>query len=213
MNRLLSIGVVLCFVFLLFSFSTEYVSGDLAYYEMQMEKNEIPKITGKSLSELKRISKDLRDYLRVGDEKLLTPHFSETEVEHMVDVYALFDRMRTMTVWAIGLLFICFYGLSGRIGIVHGIQSVGKHALILTLILAVLAGLVALNFHRAWFLFHEIFFSNELWLMNPETDLMIQMLPETFFMGMVKRIATTMIAGLLFLSGFTFLKGEGHGTQ
>lgn len=43
-----------------------------------------------------------------------------------------------------------------------------------------LGGIIAMNFTEAWYTFHTLFFSNELWQMDPATDLMIQMLPEPF---------------------------------
>ena len=44
------------------------------------------------------------------------------------------------------------------------------------------------DFHRYFMIFHEIFFKNDLWLLDPDTDLLIRMLPEGFFLDMVKRI-------------------------
>ena len=49
------------------------------------------------------------------------------------------------------------------------------------------------DFNKYFLLFHEMFFSNDLWLLNPETDLLIRMLPEGFFLDMVVRI------GIIFL--------------
>ena len=44
------------------------------------------------------------------------------------------------------------------------------------------------DFHRYFMIFHEIFFKNDLWLLDPDTDLLIRMLPEGFFLDMAKRI-------------------------
>ena len=38
-------------------------------------------------------------------------------------------------------------------------------------------------------IFHKLFFTNNLWIFNPETDYMIRMLPEGFFSDMVIRIS------------------------
>ena len=49
------------------------------------------------------------------------------------------------------------------------------------------------DFNKYFTLFHEVFFSNDLWLLDPSTDLLIRMLPEGFFFDMVARI------GIIFL--------------
>ena len=49
------------------------------------------------------------------------------------------------------------------------------------------------DFTKYFTIFHEIFFDNDLWLLDPSTDLLIRMLPEGFFMDMVIRI------GIIFL--------------
>ena len=55
-----------------------------------------------------------------------------------------------------------------------------------TLIFASLLGLVGLyftDFDWAFRKFHEIFFSNDLWLLDPKTDRLIQLMPLDFFIN------------------------------
>jgi uncharacterized membrane protein len=55
---------------------------------------------------------------------------------------------------------------------------------------------------------HELTFSNDLWLLNPQEDLLIQLMPESFFSGyswlFLKRnaffYAGTLLAALYFLT-------------
>lgn len=210
MNRVLSIVVVLSCFFLLFSFSTETMSQDQAYYVAQMEKNGIPDVTGKSMDSLSEISSALRAYLKRGEGDILAPYFSASEIDHMVDVYALFKLMRTLTVFILGLAALCLYILSLRTGWRRALKMTGESAIGVLVALLLFSIIVALNFHAAWFKFHEIFFSNDLWLMDPEKDLMIQMLPEPFFFGMVKRIGLAVLAGMIGLSGLYFIKGDSN---
>ena len=62
--------------------------------------------------------------------------------------------------------------------------------------------------------FHEIFFTNDLWLFDPAEDYMIRMLPEGFFYDMALRIGGIFIISMLiFLAVSVFLarqakKGE-----
>lgn len=213
MKGLLSAIIALCACFILFSFSVDLVSQDGSYYAAQMVQNDIPWVTGRSLRDLNQISDDLRQYLREGDERILTPHFDEEEVRHMADVYALFNLMRKMNVLAsiLGVTALCV--LSRREGLMGAFESIGRVSIILILLLLAFAGIVVANFGQAWTQFHEIFFTNDLWLMDPETDLMIQMLPEPFFFGMVKRIGLCMMAGLLVMASFARMKGDRDGIK
>ena len=45
-----------------------------------------------------------------------------------------------------------------------------------------------LDFNKYFTYFHLIFFDNDLWLLDPNTDLLIQMLPEEFFISIFRRI-------------------------
>ena len=38
------------------------------------------------------------------------------------------------------------------------------------------------DFHKAFTQFHHVFFTNDLWLLDPKTDLLINILPQGFFM-------------------------------
>ncbi len=53
-------------------------------------------------------------------------------------------------------------------------------ACIIMLIL-ILSGLLLIDFNKYFTIFHEIFFSNDLWLLDPDTSVLINMVPEVFF--------------------------------
>ena len=55
------------------------------------------------------------------------------------------------------------------------------------------------DFHRYFMIFHEIFFKNDLWLLDPDTDLLIRMLPEGFFFDMVARIGIILGGAMVLL--------------
>ena len=50
------------------------------------------------------------------------------------------------------------------------------------------------DFNGFWTTFHQVFFSNDLWLLNPYTDLMINLFPEAFFNHLVVRIILWFLA-------------------
>lgn len=68
------------------------------------------------------------------------------------------------------------------------------HALFVYLILAAILGVaMSIDFTSCFTLFHKLFFTNNLWIFDPETDYMIRMLPEGFFFDMVIRVGVIFI--------------------
>ena len=120
--------------------------------------------------------------------------FHETERAHMVDVRNLFALARRCR-WA--LLLGGALALAGPLWrgarLWPGFRAaMGVWA---ALLLAIAAWALA-DFDRAFTAFHRALFSNELWLMNPETDLMIRMLPEAFFAEIAVWCAAAMVAAV-----------------
>ena len=168
-----------------------------SYYLKSFEKYNIEEVTGKSMDGLEEIADSLIAYLKgEGYDELLIPHFNEKEVAHMRDVQDLFDQARLIKFFsiAISVILIIYFGVN------YGNKTLGKvlfYGLFSNHVIVILLALViATDFNKYWTIFHHIFFTNDLWLLNPKTDLMIQMLPEQFFSG---------IALNLMLSFFIYL--------
>jgi len=109
------------------------------------------------------------------------PAFSEREIAHMADVTHLYHLAKVvLAVSALALMGLALWSWrNGRLA------AIAKGALLGTLDVFVLIGAVALwamiDFRSAFWAFHHIAFTNDLWLLNPETDLLIQMMPQGFF--------------------------------
>lgn len=63
-----------------------------------------------------------------------------------------------------------------------------KTAILAAVFFAMLAGWTFVDFDAFWTTFHKIAFRNDLWLLNPATDLMINLFPAEFFSSLVFRI-------------------------
>lgn len=182
---------------------------DLDYYMNSFEENGVYVTTGKSQGELEVVSKDIISYLKGReDDKFLYKHFNDKEVLHMIDVLDLFDIARVIKlISAIISLVIVFYFLSkslaSLVGKWIGIGLFANHLLII-----ILGVLILIDFTKYFTIFHEIFFSNDLWLLDPRTDLLIQMLPEPFFVNMAKNIGISFIKYLSIaqIIGYVFYK-------
>lgn len=88
----------------------------------------------------------------------------------------------------------CSAPAGGRALRAWGKALVGGSALFLGLA-GLLALVCALDFNRAFIAFHHLFFTNDLWLLDPATDLMIRLLPETFFAQVAGRAALLALLG------------------
>lgn len=76
-------------------------------------------------------------------------------------------------------------------------QAYQKCAIVFVCFVAMLGIWALCDFTALWESFHRLFFRNDLWLLNPYTDLMINMFPEDFFFHMVMRIALMFIVGFV----------------
>jgi len=77
------------------------------------------------------------------------------------------------------------------------LQSIRAGSILFFAVIASIGFFAFLDFNRAFTIFHELLFTNDLWLLNPETDIMIQMLPLDFFMGIGLKIAIIYIVYLI----------------
>ena len=76
-----------------------------------------------------------------------------------------------------------------------------KHAAAVFAVAVVVLGIGFMaDFTTCFTIFHEIFFTNDLWLFDPATDYMIRMLPEGFFFSMVFRILQYFILSQILIS-------------
>lgn len=191
--------------------SIEYHGFNKNYYALKYEELNTAGSLGMSEETLNEATFALLDYLRKDRDDILVEGkvfgiereiFNERETLHMVDVLALYQNAR-MIIWGfsgIGLIaFILiliqyFKKKESRIEILQNMSFAFKQiTLAFIIVIAFLLGYALLDFNAFWTAFHQIFFSNDLWLLNPATSIMINMFPLDFFAGMVFRIAFTFI--------------------
>lgn len=60
---------------------------------------------------------------------------------------------------------------------------------------AVVGLLIAADFDKAFVIFHKLFFNNDYWIFDPETDPVIKILPDTFFLHCALLIIFIIILG------------------
>ena len=135
--------------------------------------------------------------LRVDGE--LRPAFNERETAHLADCFDLFALLRKvrrrLVPWAVLLIVGGAYLLRDRRRIR---RCAALSPLILLLPLGAFAAWAAADFDGAFTFFHRVLFHNDLWLLDPRTDLLIRICPQSMFEDMGRMIA---LRGLAILTG------------
>lgn len=184
-----SILLAVCILLASLTTALKNQATDYEFYAKFQKENHIDITTGKNIDQLSKISKGLITYLYSGREDLINDNFNEKEIMHMKDVHALFnlsDKIYNIS-FILGLIIIVIYVLFKNINLL--LWNSAKYIVILLIIASLLVLLISSDFNKFFIMFHEIFFDNDLWLLDPKTDLMIQMLPEKFFSTMSANIA------------------------
>jgi len=197
-----------------------------AFYKSEYAKLQTAREIGISEEDLERATDALLDYLKGKREDLVVyadwngderEVFNEREKLHMEDVKILYQRAMLVghlffgagAAFAVAALFVKGWRRRALEGYIRGNT-------IFFAMLALIGLYAALDFGSFWTLFHQLLFSNDLWLLDPATDVLIQMVPEQFFFDLVMRIALTaavliggLFAGALLLR-HRYRKGRMH---
>ena len=192
-KKLLLILLLIMFVILL-NFRLNVFN--LKFYDKEFSKLEIYNNIPKEIAF--ENTKTLINYFNK-DDKLEVGFFNEKEILHLKDVKHLINKS-IILFYLILILLIIFITINKDFSKVFFYSG----------ILLVLIPLILLffDFNSVFIKFHEIFFNNNLWLLNPETDNLIKLFPEQFFIDFVKKtfINSAIIGLLLFASSFSLKK-------
>lgn len=127
----------------------------------------------------------------------MQPPFNERELAHLYDCRRLLSPTQPGPLYAVLLLAGVLLILAGR-RLRPGIAGPAWLASALILLpIGILGVWAAVDFNAAFTCFHRILFTNELWLLNPETDLLIRICPSSMFANMGLRIGLRSAAALL----------------
>ena len=180
------------------------------YFEKEYTKYNVLDDVQMEMDDLLEVTEEMMDYLRGDREDLHVPAivngeprecFNEREIAHMSDVQGLFlggfaIRRICIVIMAAAVLLL----FARKAAIKHVLPKAICHGTII--FFAVTAGLSVLkstNFTKYFIIFHKIFFSNDLWILDPRTDLLINIVPEPFFVDTAANIAIVFIVSVLFV--------------
>ena len=206
LQRFAGILTAFCLMIILFFTSVEaVVYWTPGYFEKEYTKyqvlDDLPSMT---MDDLLDVTDQMMAYL-IGNKAELSvitdvdgeiqDFFNEQDRLHLADVRNLFLGGLKLRNYALILATILMIVLKAKKADFRRLVPQGYlQALFVYLILAVILGVaMSIDFTSCFTLFHKLFFTNNLWIFDPETDYMIRMLPEGFFLDMVIRVGVIFI--------------------
>lgn len=173
--------------------SVQLVAFNEGFYMKEFEKYDRAEATGMSYGQLREVARAFIAYLSGqsselnmevmvnGQQRML---FNEKELSHMDDVLGLFEGGFKVRLWSIILIAVSIIAIAvwgykkGFAGILRALIWASGVPLALG---GVIALLLATNFDRWFIYFHLAFFDNDLWQLDPSSDMLINIFNEGFF--------------------------------
>lgn len=169
------------------------------FFMKEFKKYDIAKVTTMTEDDLNRVAKKLISYLKNESKDLeinavingeMEEVFGQREKQHMVDVKELFVKGTILRNIGFGLILgaaaiVIIASRNKKKDIAPALLWGGVVPILFAIILYIL---LKIDFNKYFTYFHKIFFNNNLWLLNPETDVLIQMLPLEFFIDITIRV-------------------------
>lgn len=199
-NRFLSLLLTLALVLLILTLSISLPVCIRPFYYAHIGPYELERISGYSAPEIREAYDGVLDYLTIPGREFSTGVFAYSEAgkAHFEDCKVLFDLNRNVLLLSAAIVLLLTvlrrklgpYRLGGR----SAPWWAGLLALLLPLVLGSLA---ALDFDRAFVVFHSLFFpGKDNWIFDGRYDQIIRVLPQDFFMHCALLIG----GGILFFS-------------
>lgn len=151
-----------------------------------IEHEELMRVTDELMAYLKGNREELDSRAVINGEERAV--FGEREVLHMVDVRNLFSAGYTIRYVMFAVVALCGFGL-WRTGTFRALNTWPKcwYGVLGALgALCLIYGLwCIIDFSSAFTFFHNVLFTNDLWLLDPNTEVLIQMFPSQFFLDIM----------------------------
>lgn len=210
MNR---IGWIRAFLFVvavplfLVTASVTWAFNSPGVYQRGFEKYGVSRITGITDADLAQVGADLRHYFNspaaplvvkarvYGEERDI---FNAREVTHLRDVKHL--------VWGVyligavsGVYLLLAAGVGAALNRRRFVETLARRLLWgggLTLGLILAVGLfAAVGFDTMFLKFHQFFFANDFWQLDPRTDFLVMLFPQDFWFDSTMWVATRAVIG------------------
>jgi integral membrane protein (TIGR01906 family) len=198
------------FVLTLLITSIDYNSFNKNFYEEEFSKINNAETIKTTEAELLDFCFVVLDYLQDSRDDMVTyatidnqytEVFNQREKLHMVDVKVLYLKaidLRNIALITMIISLISYLLLSNRKYKILADAYI-RTLVIIIVIFAALIFYAILDFTNFWYNFHYLFFDNDLWLLDPRTSIMINMVPQQFFNDLVMKIVAYFIIPIISL--------------
>ena len=184
---------------------------DPGYFEREYEKydvlSDLPEMTMSKEDGLMAVTDHMKDFLLHGTERdelqievmmdgEMRPFFSERELDHMMDVRIIF--MSAIRFFGLGIVFAIFLAVFSRLIICHDEPKIFRYSQGLGMSIGSAASLLGAGlfafmasrggFSKLFVDFHHVMFDNDLLILDPSKDMLINIVPEGFFYDTAIRI-------------------------
>jgi len=197
LDRLITLVVSYSIAFSIFALATMAVIYGKWLYYFEIDFLNIPDLADMTKDEIKRNYDVLITYLSPfydGALHLPTLDMSTNGRIHFVDVKNIIVKIQYVMYATIMIVVIGGVYLLKRKN-----EKFLLHGSIVTIIFPIALVLpIAINFEKSFVLFHKLLFSNDYWMFDIESDPIILMLPEQFFMHAACVILILILCGSAF---------------
>lgn len=169
--------------------------------------------TGLTRDEIKTAFNEMLDYC-LGRAEFSTGvlQWSESGKSHFTDVRVLF--LLDLRVFAVSIMLLAALSLAVWRIRIKPARPLGRGPAFwagagLGAVFLLIGGLAALDFDRAFVIFHALFFPGKTnWLFDPRTDQIINILPQEFFRNCAILILALLVLGCAALTASDLLRGR-----
>lgn len=208
-------------VFLLIVSVEMAIYTDFRFYEKEYKKYRVLDDLEMKMKDVMFVTHEMMDYLHGKRTDLIVnttvdgkkrEFFNDREKQHMEDVHNIFlGGIKLRNIVAVIMI----------VGGISLISSKAKWKLLLakwymriscliTIMGIGIAYVFSQDFEKYFVKFHKVFFDNDLWLLDPDPNLMIRMLPEGFFVDFSVRIGIFVTIALVvsFMASFLVYRSQ-----
>ncbi|NTW70878.1 MAG: TIGR01906 family membrane protein [Eubacteriaceae bacterium] len=195
-KRLIIVLLILITPVLVILTNTEYTVKSDKFFNGQYNENDVMYSTRMDIDELMKLTDEIQDFLFDKREDFRIEGvvdgvkgqiFNEREIVHMDDVKVLFQKgIALRNILAVIFLAILVYGFKTRRPYVF--KALLISAVVYFIFMIVTGSLLYFDFNKYFNLFHEIFFKNDYWILDPDESVLINLVPLNFFISITLRI-------------------------
>ena len=173
---------------------------DYDFYEKEYKEIGVAETIGCSFEDLMDATRIILDYTQDKRDDMIATEtikgevrefYNDREKAHMIDVKDLYlTAMKVRNISLIIIVISTIYFIYKKENVLFSLSQIyNKVSLVFLVFLTFIGIYAASDFNSFWINFHHVFFTkNDYWLLNPKTDLLINMVPEQFFFDLVFKI-------------------------